>query len=327
MTQDILIEEKNSFQQPKDYFPEIIGQEKVKKNLSLYLDGYKVNKFIPPILLISPRGTGKTNLASQLSNNLTDNNNQIKNTLHINCASIKNLSQFVDQLIIPFQNTYVTYLMDEIHCVPKDVSNWLLSVISPNKERKSFNYFNNNRFDFDFHQTSWLACTTHPEKLSEAYKSRQERIDLEEYSDSELIRILYKNSGDIIYKDNIELDIVSVCRSTPREVVKISDKIKQYCDIKHNRLFDKGDWSTLKNRAGINYLGLNAHEIRHLQCLKESGELTLTMLAAKLRLDRTTVQRDIERFLFEKSLINIEGKRFLTHLGREAIKCLETDKI
>lgn len=323
MTQDILIEQKiPEYYELKDYFQEIIGQEKAKKNLSLHIDGYQANKFVPPILFISPRGTGKTSFMSSFAANLKGSDGNPKPFLNINCASVKNLGQFVDQIIIPFQDKEVTYGFDESHCLPKDVTNWLLSVISPNKERKSSNYYNNNLFQWDFHQTSFISGTTNPEKLSEAYKSRQERIDLDEYSDLELIKILHRNSNGVFYKDNIELEIVSVCRSTPREIVKISDKIKQYCDIKKNYEFNKNDWIELKNRAGINYLGFNSHEIKYLHCLKESGELTLTMLAAKLRLDRTTVQRDIERFLFEKSLINVEGKRFLTHLGREALKAL-----
>jgi Holliday junction resolvasome RuvABC ATP-dependent DNA helicase subunit len=273
--------------------------------------------------MVPPRGTGKTLLATVLAKNLKGSNGEIKPTLSINCASIKNLGQFVDQLIIPFHNTELTYFFDECHLFPKDVSNWLLSVISPNKEKKSFNYHNNIRYDFDYTQTSFIGCTTNPEKLSEAFKSRLERVDLDDYSDYDLIKILYRNAPDIEFKDT-ELDIVSVCRGTPREVVKLSDRIKQFCEVKKSNIFEKKDWEYLRKKCGINYLGLNNHEVKHLLSLKEHGELTITMLAAKLRLDRTTIQRDIERFLMEKSLIfvNQNSKRILSKQGCEAIKQL-----
>lgn len=306
----------------KDYFPSVVGQKTAKSKLGLNLEAFKVNKFLPPILFVSARGTGKTLLLTELAKNLVNENGQIRPYVLINCASIKNLGQFIDQLVIPYQNQEISFLWDECHNMPKDVVNWLLSVISPNKERKSFNYHNNVRYEWDFTQTSWVSGSTNPEKLSEPYKSRHERIDLEEYTDLDLVKILYINSPNMQYLDNVEIDIASVCRGTPREVVKLSDKVRQFLDINKKYTFDKNDWAELKKRAGINYLGLSSIEIQHLQSLKD-GELSLGALSSKLRLDSTTVKRDIERFLWEKSLINVDGKRFLSHKGREVLKELE----
>src|ERR1041384_8018939 len=212
-----------------DYFPEIIAQDKPKSALSLHLDGYRINKFLPPVALISPRGMGKSELLSALSKNLTDKDNKPKPFLHLNCASVKNLSALVEQIFIPYQNRDVTFGFDEAHLLPKEAMGWMLNVINPNKYRKSFNHHNGIRLDWDFHQTSFLFCSTNPERFSEPFISRLERVDLEEYSDLDLVKILYKNAPNINFSENVELEIVSVCRGTPREVVKLSDKIKQFC--------------------------------------------------------------------------------------------------
>lgn len=307
----------------KDYFPSIVGQNKAKNVLSLHIDGYKVNKFIPATLLVSPRGFGKTELIKDVSNNLTDKYNNVKQCLHLNCASVKNLDSLVNQIFAPYQNTEITYIFDEGHLLPPPAQNFMLSVISPNKDRKSYNYHNGIRLDWNHEEVSMLFCSTNPERFSDPFLSRLERVDLEEYCDTDLIKILYKNAPEVEFQENIELEIVSVCRGTPREIVKLADKIKQFCGIKHNNKFNIESWKELKSRANINLLGLNSHEIKHLMALKECGELTLTMLAAKLRLDRTTVQRDIEKFLMEKSLININLKRSLSKKGYEVLQQLD----
>jgi holliday junction DNA helicase RuvB len=200
---------------------------------------------------------------------------------------------------------------------------WMLNIINPNKNRKSFNYHDGIRLDWDFCQSSFIFCSTNPEKFSAPFISRLERVDLEEYTDLDLVKILYKNAPDINFSDNVELDIASVCRGTPREIVKISEKIKQFCEVKKQNTFNSENWGELKSRANINYLGLNSHEIKYLLTLKEHGELTLTMLAAKLMLDRTTVQRDIEKFLQQKSLILINIKRLLSEAGYNTVNILK----
>ena len=307
----------------KDYFAGFIGQEKVKSQLALHLDGYKVNKFLSPIGLISSKGTGKSSLMLKIAENLTGQNGKPKQLLNLNCSSVKNLGTFVDQIIHPYQNTEVTFAFDEIHLLPKEVISFLLSVITPNRERKSSCFYSGIQYSFDFHQLSFLSASTNPEKLPSPFLSRLERIDLDEYKDSELVDILKQATPRIDYQNDIEKEIVSVCRSTPREVIKVSDRIIQWCDIKHNQTFNGRDWLELRKRANINYLGINATELKHLRFLKQHGELTLTSLASKLRLDRHTVQANIETFLLEKSLIAIDVKRRLTTKGKEVLMKVE----
>ena len=53
-----------------DSFPDIIGQEKAKRKLEFYRDGYKATSVIPNLMFIAPKGCGKTLIAKELGKNL-----------------------------------------------------------------------------------------------------------------------------------------------------------------------------------------------------------------------------------------------------------------
>ena len=55
---------------PNDYFPELIGQENVKKKLAFYLNAFDKTKKCPFLNLIGAKGLGKTDFAKAFAKNL-----------------------------------------------------------------------------------------------------------------------------------------------------------------------------------------------------------------------------------------------------------------
>ena len=95
------------------YFPDIIGQETVKKALGFYIDGYQKTGCIPHLMFTAPRGCGKTTMATAMAKNLKSNGS-IKPLITLNCSTIKSLKQFFNMIVIPHMvDTDATVLFDE----------------------------------------------------------------------------------------------------------------------------------------------------------------------------------------------------------------------
>ena len=86
-------------------FKNIIGQDAAKRKLSFFIDGYKKKGHIPHVFFTAPKGTGKTLLAKELGRNLLNPDTLApKAFLELNCATIRNLRQFVEQIM----NVYIS---------------------------------------------------------------------------------------------------------------------------------------------------------------------------------------------------------------------------
>ena len=131
-------------------FNNIIGQDAAKRKLSFFIDGYEKKGHIPHVLFTAPKGTGKTLLAKELARNLLDPDTlKPKAFLELNCATIRNLKQFVEQIMnVYMSNNDITILFDECSELPKDVTMALLTILNPNK---------NNRNTFDYEGYSFVV--------------------------------------------------------------------------------------------------------------------------------------------------------------------------
>lgn len=307
-----------------NYFSHIIGQKGVKTKLSFYLDGYMRTSVFAPTLIVAKKGAGKTEIARSLKEYLKIPGSQNrKKFIEINGASLQNISEFVNKALTPYQGEYITYFIDETHSIDDKIHDFLLSILAPDEFNISRASHDGSELEFNFAKQTFLFATTDPQRLSSAFKSRcSNRIDLEPYSDEDIATILEKK----LEKDNIRIEkdlsikISSTCRNTPREAsVGMRNNIKQYCSIKNTALFNEDDWAELKRILNIRPLGINNTEYATLKLLKESGGMTLTNIANSLSLRRSTIQGDVEPFLMEKKLIKVDGKRYITKAGLEAL--------
>ena len=127
-----------------DLFPNIVGQDRAKKRLNFYLQGYNANGVMPHLMFIAPKGCGKTTLAKAMGKNMVSrkDTSKPKRFLEINCSTVKSVKQFFNQIVIPHINMQeCTVLLDECSELPKDVTMMLLTVLNPNSEnRTTFSY-------------------------------------------------------------------------------------------------------------------------------------------------------------------------------------------
>ena len=114
-----------------NYFPNVIGQEDAKSVLTFYIEGFKANGVMPNIMLTAPRGCGKTWIAQALARCLVPHGEvKPKKLVTFNCSQLKNLSQFMNEIIIPHVNGQdCTVFFDEASELPKDVAMALLTIL------------------------------------------------------------------------------------------------------------------------------------------------------------------------------------------------------
>ena len=289
-------------------FNNIIGQDAAKRKLSFFIDGYRKRRTVPHVLLTAPKGTGKTMLAKEFARNLRDSSTQKpKPYLEINCATIKNLRQFVEQIMVPYmQNEDATFLFDECHMLPKDVTMALLTITNPNKHNSNTFSYEGADIEIDFKKLTFLFATTEPQEVFHALIDRMERIDLDDYSYDELGQILLLNTEKIKFSgDIVSKHIAPALRGNGRAAQKMATNIKSYVAANNTKTFKLSDWQELWQILDIMPHGLNKTELRYLRTLHREGTVRLYNLAAKLQMTRAEIQSDAEIYLQKLNFIEV----------------------
>tara|TARA_Y100001963_G_scaffold131404_1_gene188719 strand:+ start:1210 stop:2169 length:960 start_codon:yes stop_codon:yes gene_type:complete len=308
-------------------FPELIGQDRVKKQLGFHFKGYMANGRMPHLMFTAPRGCGKTTLASALADCLKWREPN-KRKIVFNCSQLRNLRQFWNEIIIPHVNDKdVTVLFDEASEMPKDVMMALLTVLNPNAAGRTQFSYEDYTVDFDFSRQTFMFATTEGQSIFHALMDRMERIDLQEYSEEELGKITKIGLDDYVVDDDALDQIATVLRGNPRAAAKMKDKIVAYCDGNDKKRFTLEDWDALRDELDILPLGLLNKELELLRILTRKSETRLTELAAITCLSKGSIQKDYEMFLMKQGLMEIQPTgRSLTARGREYLKALDKNK-
>ncbi len=305
------------------YFPNLVGQENVKKKLSFYLDAFHKTSDCPFLNLIGAKGLGKTEFAKAFARNLYNQDGDKRAFLELNCSTIKNNEQFFEQIFLPLiADNEITILFDECHALPTDLTMAFLTIFNSEKNhRKSFTW-NEMEFEFNFKQQTFIFATTESDKIFPPLKDRLTTVDFEPYSQGELAEIIKLCTPDILYINKSLEKVASTVRNNARSAVKRAKEITLYCGAKGSKAFGLHHFSDLCDQVGILPHGISFTEKQILEVLNACGSATLTGLAAKIGLSKTALQRDHEMYLLNKNFIEIDGKRKITAQGMKICECL-----
>lgn len=314
------------------YFSGIIGQEKTKEKLGFYLGGYKVTDIFPNLILIAPRGCGKTIIARKIAANLIQKDTHLpKNLIEINCSALKNTRQWINQVVIPYvENRSVTILFDEASEIPKDLTMALLTILNPNPQKQNRFRFEDFVYHFDFRKHSFLFATTEAQKIFHALMDRLERIELEDYTTKDLANIVNLSLASYDRHFNIEDSILSelsqTLRGNARAAEKMGEKIGIFLKQTGLKTFGESQWWLLKKTLGIFPLGLSEIELRVLKILasRKNRGFSLTQLSSMTDMTKSSLMNDIERFLLRHSFLEINTNgRQITDKGLEYLEELK----
>lgn len=291
-------------------FNNLIGQEHIKRQFSFYLDAAKKSGVLPFVMLNGQKGIGKTEFARALAKA------NKKRFIEINSATIKNETQFFEQVMLPMINDQdVSVLFDEAHDLPKKLVTTFLTIFNTEKGSiKEFTY-RDMEFTFDFSRQSYFFATTELDKLFPPFKDRLTVVDFVPYSDDETKEIIKLRIPDVKFEDAALSDIVTTVRGNARSAVKRAKEVEMFCESKNDPSFSMKEWEDLRHKVNINKNGLTNTELQVLRALRDRGPSTLTMLSAITGMSRTSLQRDVETHLLKVNYLRIDGTRQITGTG------------
>ena len=310
-------------------FPNVVGQSKVKRKLAFYAKNYKANSRIPHLFFSAPKGAGKTHVATAMSRLLASRENEGKAKVlrTVNCSEFKGLAKFVNEFLIPkVVDQEVTVFFDECHMMPKQIANALLTILNPNKDRRTQYSYEDFDMDFDFTRQSFMMATTEYDKVFEPLKSRFTEITLQEYSLEELGKIVSYNLDGYDFEDGVLEDIASVTRGNARTATTLADDIKDNLDMLGTTKLTNDIWDYFKYAHNLNPLGLFEREIGVLNVLNENhpSPVSVSFVCANVGDTLGTVQ-NYERMLMKNGLMERENncQRLITAKGRDYLTNLE----
>jgi len=301
-----------------NYFPDLVGQNAVKKKLSFYLDAFHKTSQSPFLLMAGAKGLGKTEFAKAFAKNLHNSDGEKRAFLELNCSTIKNNEQFFEQIFLPLiADNEITILFDECHALPSDLTMAFLTIFNTEANSKKNFEWDGMNFEFNFRQQTFIFATTETDKIFPPLKDRLTTIDFEPYNEEELSEIVKLCASDIDFDDDCVAEVASTIRGNARSAVKRAKEISLYCGANENNHFTLENFRDLQDKVGILPFGLTHIEKQILVFLKKVNEATLTGISAKIGLSKTALQRDHELYLLNKNLIEIDGKRKITRDGRQ----------
>lgn len=241
----------------KELFPDIIGQERAKLAIT---DWYNFEK--QPLLLYGSSGYGKTKLAEDLKCKTIDTTQFRGDRLN---TILKPIKEAEDGDILFF---------DEIHSLQAKVLEGLYKIID-----KGTFYDTELCMDLELPKVRFVFATNILKPLPEAFKNRCRFVELQNYSEEELAKIVQLANPDL-NPDGIP-PIIRASKGVPRIALSLAKSMKAGAITeKLDKLDEANVNNLLDSRFAINgETGLSEKEFKIIQKVVQRGRLSTTAVA------------------------------------------------
>ena len=304
-------------------FNEYVGQERLKKNLSLAIDAAKKRgEPIDHILLYGPPGLGKTTMANVIAHEMGAN-------IRITSGPAIEKAGDLASILTNLQDGDVLFI-DEIHRLPRAVEEILYSamedfkldiIIGKGPAARSVR--------LDLPRFTVIGATTRTGSLAAPLRDRFGHIyRLEFYTPEEISQIITRSAQILESQITPEASqmLSTRARLTPRIANRILKRVRDFADVNGDGIID--DLNTKKALAmlEIDELGLDAADRSLLNSIIENygtKPIGLNTIAALTGDETTTIEDFYEPFLLQIGFIQrtprgrVVTKKAYSHLGKE----------
>lgn len=276
-----------------------IGQDKVKENLSVYIQAAKARgEALDHVLLYGPPGLGKTTLAGIIANEMGVN-------IRITSGPAIEKQGDLAALLTNLQEGDVLFI-DEIHRLNRSVE----EVLYPAMEDRALDIIigkgpSARSIRLDLPNFTLVGATTRAGQLSAPLRDRFGVIfRLELYSPEQLSEIVRRSAGIL----GIEIDergarqIASRSRGTPRIANRLLKRSRDFAEVKYNGVITDEAAGDALSRMEVDELGLDAVDRRLLTAMIKNyngGPVGLETIAAAIGEEAVTIEDVYEPYLMQ----------------------------
>ena len=276
-----------------------IGQDKVKENLSVYIQAAKGRgEALDHVLLYGPPGLGKTTLAGIIANEMGVN-------IRITSGPAIEKQGDLAALLTNLQEGDVLFI-DEIHRLNRSVE----EVLYPAMEDKALDIIigkgpSARSIRLDLPNFTLVGATTRAGQLSAPLRDRFGVIfRLELYTPQELAVIVKRSAGilGIDIDDKGAAMIASRSRGTPRIANRLLKRSRDFAEVKYNGVINEAAADDALSRMEVDDLGLDAVDRRLLETMIKNyngGPVGLETIAAAIGEEAVTIEDVYEPYLMQ----------------------------
>lgn len=276
-----------------------IGQEKVKENLSVFIDAAKQrHEALDHVLLYGPPGLGKTTLAAIIANELGVNFRITSGPALERPGDLAAMLTNMDEGDVLF--------IDEIHRLPRTVE----EILYPAMEDFAIDIINGkgqgaSSIHLPLQHFTLIGATTRAGQLSAPLRDRFGVVlRLELYTPQELARIVARSARILEVDCDADgaLEIASRSRGTPRIANRMLKRVRDFAQMLNDGRIDRPTAQQALTRMEVDELGLDAGYRRMLTAMirhYNGGPVGLETLAAMIGEEAVTIEDVLEPYLMQ----------------------------
>ena len=285
-----------------DAWSEYIGQEQIKKNLSVFIEASKKRgESLDHTLFYGPPGLGKTTLALIIANEMDAN-------IKVTAAPMIEKSGDLAAILTNLEEGDILFI-DEIHRLSSAVE----EILYPAMEDFRLDIIIGSgpaaqSVKIDLPRFTLIGATTRAGMLSNPLRDRfGMNFRMNFYNEQELAKIVTQASNKLsktIHKE-ASLEIARRSRGTPRIALRLLRRVRDFADVANEEVIEHERAKFALNELGINEHGFDEMDIKLLNYLisAKGRAMGLSTIAAALSEDEGTVEDVLEPYLLANGFL------------------------